>query len=295
MVRLQSLDSSSDPLPSSKVERRYRARFLGAWPNFGDGPPRRGLHDGRSEGPRQLGQETGYDPRTQPWRHCPSPLDRRRTTRSSPSPTRPSSGPGWWPPLNSRLTSKATQSANRSILPSSTPPWCSHQPFSQRAPRLRLTLSSPGRQITSRLHLLTAISQSLLAQSDNNLKTKTVHSEVLFYLEPTPKVTRKSSSGGPSRRPLRDRACRRTCATATDLPRACPLVSRCPTRSSTLACPRQRRRSCSFTLLCLRTPAGPRRTRSCPGWRPSSRARSSLSTCSARCLAGPQTTRPSGR
>lgn len=55
--------------------------------------------------------------------------------------------------------------------------------------RLRL---SPGRgmdltsmpQITSRLHALTAVQQALLARADGTLKTKTVHSEVLWMLEP---------------------------------------------------------------------------------------------------------------
>ena len=38
--------------------------------------------------------------------------------------------------------------------------------------------------ISSRLHLLTAISQALLAQSDVSLRTKTVQSEVLWALSP---------------------------------------------------------------------------------------------------------------
>ncbi|KAL8290157.1 hypothetical protein RQP46_003096 [Phenoliferia psychrophenolica] len=38
--------------------------------------------------------------------------------------------------------------------------------------------------LTSRLHLLTAISQALLAEADDSLVTKTVQSEVLFSLEP---------------------------------------------------------------------------------------------------------------
>ncbi|KAK4705850.1 hypothetical protein P7C70_g348, partial [Phenoliferia sp. Uapishka_3] len=41
-----------------------------------------------------------------------------------------------------------------------------------------------AKSITSRLHLLTAISQALLAQSDRTLRTKTVQSEVLWLLEP---------------------------------------------------------------------------------------------------------------
>ncbi|GAA5893238.1 Cgi121p [Sporobolomyces salmoneus] len=38
--------------------------------------------------------------------------------------------------------------------------------------------------ITSRLHLLTAVSQALLAQAEDNLKSKTLHSEVIWMLEP---------------------------------------------------------------------------------------------------------------
>ncbi|GAA5898164.1 hypothetical protein JCM5296_002009 [Sporobolomyces johnsonii] len=38
--------------------------------------------------------------------------------------------------------------------------------------------------ITSRLHVLTAIHQALLARSQGTLKTKTLHSEVLWMLEP---------------------------------------------------------------------------------------------------------------
>ncbi|ORY91458.1 CGI-121-domain-containing protein [Leucosporidium creatinivorum] len=43
--------------------------------------------------------------------------------------------------------------------------------------------------LTSRLHLLTAVQQALLAQADDALKTKTVHSEVLFQLEPGTNIT----------------------------------------------------------------------------------------------------------
>ncbi|GAA5883278.1 hypothetical protein JCM16303_007344 [Sporobolomyces ruberrimus] len=38
--------------------------------------------------------------------------------------------------------------------------------------------------ITSRLHLLTAVTQALLAQSHDSLKSKTLHSEVIWMLEP---------------------------------------------------------------------------------------------------------------
>ncbi|KAJ3885989.1 kinase binding protein CGI-121-domain-containing protein [Lentinula edodes] len=39
--------------------------------------------------------------------------------------------------------------------------------------------------ITSRLHLETAINQAILAESQGLLRTKTVHSEILFALNPT--------------------------------------------------------------------------------------------------------------
>ncbi|KAF9268412.1 CGI-121-domain-containing protein [Marasmius fiardii PR-910] len=43
--------------------------------------------------------------------------------------------------------------------------------------------------ITSRLHLQTAIHQAILAESQNSLRTKTVHSEILFMLNPTNNIT----------------------------------------------------------------------------------------------------------
>ncbi|GAA5851853.1 hypothetical protein JCM9279_001908 [Rhodotorula babjevae] len=46
-----------------------------------------------------------------------------------------------------------------------------------------------ARMITSRLHLLTAVQQTLLAQADGMLKTKTLHSEVLWMLEPGTNIT----------------------------------------------------------------------------------------------------------
>ncbi|GAA5828688.1 hypothetical protein JCM5353_008502 [Sporobolomyces roseus] len=38
--------------------------------------------------------------------------------------------------------------------------------------------------ITSRFHLMTAVTQALLAQANNSLKSKTLHSEVIWMLEP---------------------------------------------------------------------------------------------------------------
>jgi len=46
-----------------------------------------------------------------------------------------------------------------------------------------------ARLITSRLHLQTAISQAILAESQGQLRTKTVHSEILYYLNPTHSIT----------------------------------------------------------------------------------------------------------
>ncbi|KAF8806962.1 CGI-121-domain-containing protein [Phlegmacium glaucopus] len=46
-----------------------------------------------------------------------------------------------------------------------------------------------ARLITSKLHLQTAISQAILAESQGQLRTKTVHSEVLYYLNPTHNIT----------------------------------------------------------------------------------------------------------
>ncbi|KAJ3572596.1 hypothetical protein NP233_g2976 [Leucocoprinus birnbaumii] len=46
-----------------------------------------------------------------------------------------------------------------------------------------------ARLITSRLHLQTAVYQSLLAEAQNGLRTRTVHSEVLWNLNPTNNIT----------------------------------------------------------------------------------------------------------
>ncbi|KAJ3811281.1 kinase binding protein CGI-121-domain-containing protein [Lentinula lateritia] len=43
--------------------------------------------------------------------------------------------------------------------------------------------------ITSRLHLETALNQAILAESQGSLRTKTVHSEILFALNPTNNIT----------------------------------------------------------------------------------------------------------
>ncbi|THV07436.1 CGI-121-domain-containing protein [Dendrothele bispora CBS 962.96] len=43
--------------------------------------------------------------------------------------------------------------------------------------------------ITSKLHLETAIYQAILAESQGSLRTKTVHSEILFALNPTNNIT----------------------------------------------------------------------------------------------------------
>ncbi|TFK64722.1 CGI-121-domain-containing protein [Pluteus cervinus] len=45
------------------------------------------------------------------------------------------------------------------------------------------------RLITSRLHLQTAIAQASLAAAQGNLRTKTVHSEILWALNPTNNIT----------------------------------------------------------------------------------------------------------
>ncbi|KAF8632428.1 hypothetical protein AX17_004869 [Amanita inopinata Kibby_2008] len=45
------------------------------------------------------------------------------------------------------------------------------------------------RLITSRLHLQTAIYQAILAQTQGSLRTKTVHSEILWNLNPTNNIT----------------------------------------------------------------------------------------------------------
>jgi len=46
-----------------------------------------------------------------------------------------------------------------------------------------------ARLITSRLHLQTAIYQAILAKSQGSLRTKTVHSEVLWVLNPSNNIT----------------------------------------------------------------------------------------------------------
>ncbi|KAL9712380.1 hypothetical protein Ac2012v2_003617 [Leucoagaricus gongylophorus] len=46
-----------------------------------------------------------------------------------------------------------------------------------------------ARLITSRRHLQTAVHQSILAETHNGLRTRTVHSEVLWNLSPTNSIT----------------------------------------------------------------------------------------------------------
>ncbi|KIK54357.1 hypothetical protein GYMLUDRAFT_177281 [Collybiopsis luxurians FD-317 M1] len=43
--------------------------------------------------------------------------------------------------------------------------------------------------VTSRLHLETAIHQAIIAESQGSLRTKTIHSEILFALNPTNNIT----------------------------------------------------------------------------------------------------------
>lgn len=52
-----------------------------------------------------------------------------------------------------------------------------------RSPAAELIVCGPL-QITSRMHALVAVQQALLARADGALKTKTIHSEVLWMLEP---------------------------------------------------------------------------------------------------------------
>jgi Kinase binding protein CGI-121 len=44
-------------------------------------------------------------------------------------------------------------------------------------------------QVTSVLHIQTAITQALLAAAQNTLRTKTVHSEVIWALNPSNNVS----------------------------------------------------------------------------------------------------------
>ncbi|GAA5855677.1 hypothetical protein JCM8547_001641 [Rhodosporidiobolus lusitaniae] len=44
-------------------------------------------------------------------------------------------------------------------------------------------------KITSRMHILTAVTQALLAETEGAMRTKTVHSEVLWKLEPGSNIT----------------------------------------------------------------------------------------------------------
>ncbi|THH16927.1 hypothetical protein EW146_g3798 [Bondarzewia mesenterica] len=50
-------------------------------------------------------------------------------------------------------------------------------------------VSGPRSQITSRLHLQTAIYQAILAEVQSSLRTKTVHSEMLWALNPSNNIT----------------------------------------------------------------------------------------------------------
>lgn len=49
-------------------------------------------------------------------------------------------------------------------------------------------------QVTSVLHIQTAIAQALLAAAQNTLRTKTVHSEVIWALNPSNNVSQLTKS-----------------------------------------------------------------------------------------------------
>lgn len=70
------------------------------------------------------------------------------------------------------------------------PRWCAHQ--RRGVPR---RCSRAGTQVTSKLHLLTAVHQALLAQAAGDLRTKTVHSEILWTLCPTNNVRVRKMCG----------------------------------------------------------------------------------------------------
>jgi EKC/KEOPS complex subunit CGI121/TPRKB len=48
----------------------------------------------------------------------------------------------------------------------------------------RIATDGSGPQIISRLHLLTAVNQALIAHAAKKLKTTTIHSEIILELEP---------------------------------------------------------------------------------------------------------------
>ncbi|KAK2459309.1 hypothetical protein APHAL10511_008664 [Amanita phalloides] len=87
----------------------------------------------------------------------------------------------------SSLSSLRQSILDASLLPSADSPECTPAAHAQRE-AVNFAFINP-RLITSKLHLQTAIYQAVLAETENALRTKTVHSEILWALNPTNNIS----------------------------------------------------------------------------------------------------------
>ena len=86
----------------------------------------------------------------------------------------------------STVSTLRQQIIDASLLPPSTSPDCTPAADAQRE-AVNFAFLNPH-LITSKLHLRTAVYQAILAETGNTLRTKTVHSEILWALNPTNNV-----------------------------------------------------------------------------------------------------------
>lgn len=86
----------------------------------------------------------------------------------------------------STLSNLRQQIVDASLLPPSDSPDCTPAAEAQRE-SVNFAFLNPH-LITSKLHLQTAIYQAILAETGSALRTKTVHSEILWALNPTNNV-----------------------------------------------------------------------------------------------------------
>ncbi|KAF8643077.1 hypothetical protein AX14_009642 [Amanita brunnescens Koide BX004] len=87
----------------------------------------------------------------------------------------------------STLSTLRQQIINASFLPPSGSPDCTSVAEAQRE-AVNFAFLNPH-LITSKLHLQTAVYQAILSQTGNTLRTKTVHSEILWALNPTNNIS----------------------------------------------------------------------------------------------------------
>ena len=86
----------------------------------------------------------------------------------------------------STVSTLRQQIIDASLLPPSTSSDCTPAADAQRE-AVNFAFLNPH-LITSKLHLRTAVYQAILAETGNTLRTKTVHSEILWALNPTNNV-----------------------------------------------------------------------------------------------------------